>query len=115
MASDADTSDRYASSKATLRENVKWLAASFAGMAALLLAGTPFTGFGSLPIFSPRFFAAVIGLLTATFCAFRVWKLLLDIMRPDATYTRYLRDGVNPEQDNTISAAERVRVPRTQG
>ena len=108
MAGDVDTSDRYASAKATLRENVKWLAASFAGMAALLLAGTPFTGFGSLPILSWRFLAAAVGLLSAMFCAFRVWKRLLVILRPDSTYARYLRDNVDPDQDPSLSDAEKA-------
>jgi outer membrane protein OmpA-like peptidoglycan-associated protein len=88
-----DTTDRYATAKATLRENVKWLSASFAGMAAIVLAGTPFTGFGALPIDTWRFRAALGGLVVAMVCAFMAWQLLLRMVRPDATYTRFLRTG----------------------
>jgi hypothetical protein len=86
-----DSTDRHASARATLRENVKWLSASFAGMTAVVLAGTPFTGFGALAFPSERFFAALGGLVAGTACAFGALQLLLKMVRPDTTYTRYLR------------------------
>jgi outer membrane protein OmpA-like peptidoglycan-associated protein len=102
-----DTTDRYATAKATLRENVKWLSASFAGMAAIVLAGTPFTGFGALPIDSWRFRAALGGLVAAMVCAFIAWQLLLRMVRPDATYIRFLRTGNTVDQSKLSSMDQR--------
>jgi len=95
-----ESTDRYATARATLRENVKWLSASFAGMTAVVLAGTPFTGFGALAFPSGRFFGALSGLVAATGCAFFALQLLLKMVRPDATYTRYLREHPGDDLSN---------------
>jgi outer membrane protein OmpA-like peptidoglycan-associated protein len=102
------TDDRYASAKATLRDNVKWLATSFAAMAAVLLAGTPFTGFGSLPLLSLRFCFAAVGLVGAAGSSFIVWRILLTMLRPDATYTRYLKAENDPNADESLTAQDKL-------
>lgn len=102
------TDDRYASGKATLRDNVKWLATGFAAMAAVLLAGTPFTGFGSLPLLSPRFCLAAVGLIGAAGSSFMVWRILLTMLRPDATYTEYLKAGVDPTKDESLTPEDKL-------
>lgn len=85
--------DYYGDAKATLRENVKWLATSFAGMSAILLAGAPFTGFGALRLDSGRFWLAFAAMVVGAVLTFHIWQRLLDILRPDITYTRFLREN----------------------
>jgi len=99
--------DRYANAKATLRDNVKWLAGSFAGLAALILAGTPFTGYGSLDKASPRFIGATVGLFVAVLCLFIAWIVLLRMLRPDVIYPRYLRAQFKVEDEIKGRAARR--------
>lgn len=82
--------DPYVTAKAALRDNVKTLVAVFGGIAGVLLAGTPFSGYGALELFSLRWCVAsaalVFALLLLGLC---VWRLL-DILRPDLTYLSLL-------------------------
>lgn len=99
-----DMTDSYAGQKATLRDNVKWLATSFAGTAALLLAGTPFTDFGALQFPSWRLGVASASLFVATISAFLAWNKLLWVLRPDITYNRFLKDPWTKHDEETLKA-----------
>ncbi|MDR7270288.1 outer membrane protein OmpA-like peptidoglycan-associated protein [Pelomonas saccharophila] len=95
--------DPYSTAKASLRENVKTLVAVFGGIAGVLLAGTPFSGYGALELLSPRWWTASLALLAALLLlGLCVWRLLF-ILRPDLTYTRLL---VEPTQDREIQALQ---------
>lgn len=96
-------SDPYSTAKASLRENVKTLVAVFGGIAGVLLAGTPFSGYGALALFSPRWWTASAALLAALLLlGLCVWRLLF-ILRPDLTYVSLL---VQPAPDAEIGALQ---------
>jgi hypothetical protein len=73
----------YATARANLRDLVKWIAATFAALAAVVLAGTPFSGFGALPVGTDRFFAAVLGLVVFAVFFIVGWTFILSLLRPD--------------------------------
>lgn len=84
--------DPYAAAKASLRDNVKTLIAVFGGIAGVLLAGTPFSGYGALELPSLRWGIASVALLAAlVLLGLCVWRLLF-ILRPDLTYISLLTD-----------------------
>lgn len=89
--------DQYASARTTLRENVKWLAAGFAGVGAVLLAGTPFTGLGALQPGNGRFALGLATLFIATLCAFLAWRILFFVLGPEPSYVNVLRKGNEPK------------------
>lgn len=81
-----DVPDIYATAKSNLRDNVKTLIAVFGGAAGVLLAGTPFSGFGKLDLGSARFYVASICLvLAAGFIGFAL-RRLLKAMQPELAY-----------------------------
>ncbi|MDB5946004.1 MAG: OmpA family protein [Ramlibacter sp.] len=89
------SADIYATAKSNLRDNVKTLIGIFGGIAGLLLAGTPFSGYGALSAFSGRWWVASIGLLLAVvFVGLSVW-LLLRLLQPDLVYQSALRQNVD--------------------
>lgn len=76
----------FFSAAATLRDTVKWLAAAFAGTAALIIGGSPLQGLGQLPRFSGPWWLALV-LLVASFgfiCA-ALWRAMR-ILKPDVLY-----------------------------
>ena len=83
--------DPFAAGKTNLRENVKMLATFFAGIAAVLLAGTPFSGFGGLPPWGYRFVIALGSLIVALASLAAALRFLLYLLRPDLVYPRWLR------------------------
>jgi outer membrane protein OmpA-like peptidoglycan-associated protein len=87
--------DPYATAKANLRDNVKTLMAVFAGIAGVLLAGTPFSGLGSLPL-SARLAMALACLILAVSMVGWAIRVLLDVLRVDPAYSGALRDGFDP-------------------
>ncbi len=48
-----------------IRETAKWMTVSLAAIGGLLAAGSQLTSLGSLPVFGPRFWVAIIALFTA--------------------------------------------------
>ncbi|MGZ5186569.1 MAG: OmpA family protein [Caldimonas sp.] len=87
--------DPYATAKANLRDNVKILMTVFAGIAGVLLAGTPFSGFGGL---APdwRLLLAGLGLVGAVVLVGSAIRILLDVLRPELSYPAALRDAFDP-------------------
>lgn len=87
-----DSSDPYATGKANLRDNVKTLAAVLAGIAGLVLAGTPFSGFGALEPWSSRFNLAVGGLVVGAVFLFLAWRQLIFSLGSAINYPNLLRE-----------------------
>ncbi|MGF6931307.1 outer membrane protein OmpA-like peptidoglycan-associated protein [Paraburkholderia sp. UCT70] len=87
------STDSYATAKANLRDNVKTLVGIFGGIAGLLLAGTPFTGYGSLDPASAtfRWSIATVGLAAAVVLVGSSIVLLLRLLQPDLVYQSVLR------------------------
>jgi len=99
--------DPYATAKANLRDNVKVLLTAIAGVASLLLAGTPFAGFGGLPL-GGRLFVAVLGLVVAVWLLAHTMWLLLETLRPELVSYQVLRDGF--DVTTIADATERAEV-----
>jgi outer membrane protein OmpA-like peptidoglycan-associated protein len=87
MSTDADTlKPDFAAAAGTLRDTVKWLAAAFAGTAALVIGNTPVSGLGKLAFLSGRWWLALLLLLAgfALICV-ALWRALR-ILKPDVLY-----------------------------
>jgi len=99
--------DPYATAKGNLRDNVKVLLTAIAGVASLLLAGTPFAGFGGLPP-GWRLLVAVIGLVVAVWLLAHTMWLLLETLKPELVSYQVLRDGF--DVTTIADATERAEV-----
>lgn len=91
------SADIYATAKTNLRDNVKTLVGIFGGIAGLLLAGTPFTGYGSLDPASAdhRWWIATAGLVVAVALVGLSILMLLRLLQPDLVYQSALRQQVD--------------------
>lgn len=101
--------DIYATAKANLRDNVKTLITVFGGIAGVLLAGTPFSGFGALDPFSGRWWIASVSLLGAIVVVGLSVRVLLKVLEPDLAYTSALRNdfalgGLPPSEQKELQA-----------
>lgn len=92
------STDIYATAKSNLRDNVKTLIGIFSGIAGLLLAGTPFSGYGALSHFTGRWWAASVGLLLAVVLVGVSIRLLLRLLHPDLVYQSALRANADLEK-----------------
>lgn len=102
----AVVTDSYAAAKASLRDNVKTLIAVFGGVAGVVLAGTPFSGYGSLEPLSERWVLASLALVASLLLlGVAVRMLLLVVLRPDLTYPSML---IEPTSDPEIGAVQRA-------
>lgn len=95
--------DPYAVAKASLRDNVKTLIAVFGGIAGVLLAGAPFSGYGALEPGSPRWIVASVALLASLLLLGWSVRRLLFVLTPDLAYTHLLIDTT---QDAEILAVQ---------
>lgn len=84
--------DIYATAKANLRDNVKTLIAAFGAIAAVLLAGTPFTGYGRLPLWGDPWWIASLSLVFALILILVALRLLLWTLEPDLAYPSALKE-----------------------
>jgi hypothetical protein len=98
------SSDQFAASKANLRDTVKWLATTIAALAALVVAGAPFSDFGKLEPFSGRFVVATVGLLVAAGSLLLVWLRLLRMLRSDAVFPAQIRSPSTARLDPADAA-----------
>jgi hypothetical protein len=80
--------DAYASQKANIRDTVKWMAAAYAGIAAVFIAGAPFSGLGSLPQ-NRLIIAALTGAATLIFI-FLALGQILKVLIGDNCFAREL-------------------------
>lgn len=87
--------DIYATAKTNLRDNVKTIITVFGGVAGVLLAGTPFSGFGALDVFTGRWYVASLTLIAALVLVGWSLRILLKVLEPDLAYTSALRDDFN--------------------
>ena len=62
VATEGSAGSAYADAKANVRDNIKWLTASFASIAAIVVAGSSLSGIGALYLSSVRFWIALVAL-----------------------------------------------------
>lgn len=87
MAAGSDDSGApYADAISNIRDTIKWLAASFASIAAVVIANTPFSNIGSLDVYQGRFQIAVAALLLAFICVVVGLYRILALLAPDDLY-----------------------------
>ena len=79
-------SDPYATSKANLRESIKWLAGIFSALAALVIAGTPISGLGSPSLDIPHVIIGTVTIVLCFGCICTSVVLMLRLLRADLTY-----------------------------
>lgn len=73
----AEGSDRYQGARENLRDTIKWLAAAFASMGAVVVAGSPFSGIGAFTSLDARFVLALASLVVSfAAVAFGIYALL---------------------------------------
>ena len=100
----------YAGASANLRENVKMLVAAFGAIAGVLLAGTPFTGYGSLVVSSRPWWWASGALLVAVVLVFWCLGLLLRILGPELAYEGDLLDPVDARDKAKLLSLARAEL-----
>lgn len=81
-----EAKDPFADAKANLRDTVKWLATTFAALAAVVVGSGPLSGLGALEIPSLKFGFAVGALLIGFLCICRALYVTLRILRPASVY-----------------------------
>lgn len=102
----------FAASAATLRETVKWLAATFAALAAVVVGTGPISGLGAMPGGAARNWA-VLFLVVGFVCICAALWITLRILRPETMYRSYL---IDPETQGSVKGAderERLRLRKT--
>ena len=77
--------DPYATSKANLRDTIKWLAGIFGALAAAVIAGVPISGLGATKE-TPAFLPAAVALLLAFAAICFALVLTLRLLRSDLLY-----------------------------
>jgi outer membrane protein OmpA-like peptidoglycan-associated protein len=82
--------DAYTGAKTNLRDNVKTLVGVFGAVVGLLLAGTPFSGYGAVELWSLRWFVATLALLGAVASMAWALRILLFVLRTDLAYSEDL-------------------------
>lgn len=106
-----DAAKDFTEAKSTLRDTVKWLAASFAALAAVVVGSAPLSGLGTLSIPSPKFGYAVAALLIGFFCICRGLYITLHILRPVLIYrSDLLIEPDAPELTEEARELGRVRA-----
>lgn len=101
-------SDPYAAAKANLRDTIKWLTTSFAALAAGVLAGSPLTGLGSLPL-GGRLVIAVAGAVLGLVFVFRAIFVALRLLASGPFFLSQLAQ--TPDLLKFIEAHERDLLP----
>lgn len=101
--------DAYAAAKITLRDNVKTLVTIFGGIAGVLLAGTPFTGYSNLDpgLAGHRWWIATVALVAAVTLAGIAILLLLRLLKPDLVYLDELlgnSESYSPDECKEVEA-----------
>jgi hypothetical protein len=78
-------SDPYVTTKANLRDTIKWLAATFSALAAVVIAGTPLSGLGKLE-FGLTWAIAFLFLVGAFVCICIALAITISLLRGDFLY-----------------------------
>ena len=79
------TTDPYVTTRANLRDTIKWLAATFSALAAVVVAGAPLSGLAKLP-FGLQWVAAVVVLAVAFACICVALAITISLLRGDFLY-----------------------------
>jgi flagellar motor protein MotB len=87
--------DPFAEAKANIRDTVKWLATTFAALAAVVVGSAPLSGLGALERPSLQFSIAVATLLIGFVCICCALYVTLRILRPEPVYRSDLLAGSN--------------------
>ena len=87
----------FAAAATTLRETVKWLAATFAALAAVVVGSGPISGLGNMSSGAGRNWALVY-LVVGFVCICAALWITLRILRPEAIYRSYL---IDPEKQGS--------------
>ncbi len=109
-AASAAASDQYATARANLRDTIKWLAATFSALAAVVVAGTPISGLGKLPLWTGQWFGACGALLIAFTCICMALAITVSLLRGDLLYMSDLKAVVLDKKPPPETAAELERL-----
>ncbi len=104
--------DPYVVAKASLRDNVKTLIAVFGGIAGVLLAGAPFSGYGALEPGSPRWITASLALLLSLLLLGWSVRRLLFVLTPDLAYSNLLVDDT--EDPEILAVQEEFEIRKSE-
>jgi outer membrane protein OmpA-like peptidoglycan-associated protein len=100
MASAASpTTSAYADAKANIRDTVKWLAASFAAIAAVVVAGSSLSGIGQLELGSWRLWVALAALAIGFLCVARALYRILQLLRADGLFASDLANASHSDAE----------------
>lgn len=102
----------FAAAATTLRETVKWLAATFAALAAVVVGSGPISGLGGLPPGAERTWA-LLWLVVGFICICAALWITLRILRPEAIYRSYLIDPEKHGSPKSADERERLRLRAT--
>lgn len=105
--------DPYATARANLRDTVKWLAATFSALAAVVLAGSPISGLGKLPPATPAWWAASAALGLAFVCICVALVITVALLRSDALHLSDLDPSANLAQLDASDRAEIIALRAT--
>lgn len=108
----ATANDPYAGARANLRDTIKWLAATFAALAAVVLAGSPVAGLGKLNPRAWQAYAALFVLAAAFTCICLALRITLRLLRNDVLYLSDLDPGETLTQ---LDAADRREILALRG
>lgn len=100
------TQDSYATAKANLRDNVKTLILVFGSIAGVMMAGTPFSGYGALTPLSKQWWIATISLLLTVILIGIALRLLLRALQPDLAYPEALHTQFNLDDKSRYERRE---------
>lgn len=92
----ANPHDPFADAKANIRETVKWLAATFAALAAVVIGGSPVSGLGELSVNGLAFWLGALCLLSAFTLICIALRVTLRILRPEAIFRSNLYTDAPP-------------------
>lgn len=85
-AAEGGRADPYATPKANLRDTIKWLAAIFAALAAVVIAGGPISNLGAESLSAGRKLVGVASLLACfVFICIALWRMI-QLLRADLIY-----------------------------
>lgn len=109
MADAPSSNDAYSQAKTNIRDTVKWLANTFAALAAVVVAGSSFSGIGKLPPGSTRLYISVLAVVLAFTCICSALYITLQLLRSDALYP----SDLDPRKSlNELANADEIRPIR---
>jgi outer membrane protein OmpA-like peptidoglycan-associated protein len=102
-------SDRYATSKANLRDSIKWLAGIFSALAAFIIAGTPLSGLGSPSLSTTQSIVGALSILVCFVCICLLIVLTLRLLRADLTYPSDINPSIDASTRDDANEIQQIR------